>query len=208
MSDGQDVVIRRVAETLRSAPEAAPDPRAVARLLSVAWETPRPTGIRRWFGAWRMPALSGLGASAVAAAALLMGFVVRGAVRERPSQEPAMATGEFPVPGGGTPSAGVPVVPAAAVTGEAALVPTQFVLDRPDAHAVALVGDFNDWQGGETPLTRLESGVWTATVPLPPGRHVYAFLVDGTLVVADPRAPKSGDADYGREGSVVMVFAR
>jgi hypothetical protein len=37
---------------------------------------------------------------------------------------------------------------------------------------------------------------------------VYAYVLDGTLLVADPRAPKSGDADYGREGSVVMVFAR
>jgi hypothetical protein len=37
---------------------------------------------------------------------------------------------------------------------------------------------------------------------------VYSYLIDGTLLVADPRAPKSGDADYGNEGSVVMVFAR
>jgi 1,4-alpha-glucan branching enzyme len=82
------------------------------------------------------------------------------------------------------------------------------VLDRADARSVSLVGDFNEWQGGALPLTRLESGLWTATVPLAPGRHVYAFLIDGTLMVADPRAPKAGDADYGREGSVVMVFAR
>jgi 1,4-alpha-glucan branching enzyme len=89
-----------------------------------------------------------------------------------------------------------------------AAVPTQFVLDEPSAKRVALVGDFNDWKPEATPLTRLENGIWTVTTPLPPGRHVYAYLIDGTLMMADPRAPKAGDADYGREGSVVMVFAR
>jgi 1,4-alpha-glucan branching enzyme len=114
------------------------------------------------------------------------------------------ATGEFPATAGPT----VPVVAAAAVVGETAPVATQFVLDRADAQSVSLIGDFNEWQGGVTPLTRMESGLWTVSVPLTPGRHVYAFLIDGTLVVADPRAPQAGDADYGQEGSVVMVFAR
>jgi hypothetical protein len=150
--------------------------------------------------------LSGLGASAVAAFALFGGFFLGDAVGERSEREPMAATGEFPAQPGAT--AGVPVIQAAAVSGESAPVPTQFVLDRADARSVALVGDFNDWQGEATPLTRLASGLWTVSVPLPPGRHVYAFLVDGTLMLADPRAPKAGDADYGREGSVVMVFAR
>lgn len=198
MTDGRDRVIERVAETLRSAPEAAPDPRAVARLLSTVWESPPPSLARRWMDALRMPKLSGLGASALAALAVLAGFVTRGAIGERPAPAPLAATGEFPVP----------VLPATALTGENAPVLTQFVLDRPDAQSVSLVGGFNEWQGGVTPLVRLESGVWTVSVPLPPGRHVYAFLVDGTFLTADPRAPKSGDADYGQEGSVVMVFAR
>lgn len=72
---------------------------------------------------------------------------------------------------------------------------------------MSIVGEFNQWKVGATPLTRLANGVWTATVPLSAGRHVYAFVLDDTLMVADPRAPKAGDADYGREGSVVMVFA-
>lgn len=198
MTDGRDRVIEQVAETLRTTPKAAPDPRAVARLLSAVWESPRPSVARRWLDALRIPKLSGLGASALAALAVFAGFVTRGAVGERPAREPMAATGEFPVP----------VIPAAALSGETAPVLTQFVLDRPDARSVSLVGEFNEWQGGVTPLTRLESGVWTVSVPLPPGRHVYAFLVDGTFLTADPRAPKSGDADYGQEGSVVMVFAR
>lgn len=206
MSEGHenhDHIIARVRETLREAPGAAPDPRAVGQLLNAVWASPRPSAWRRFIDAWRIPALSGLGASAVAAFALFAGFLGRGAIDERPEREPMAATGEFP-----SPNAAVPVIQAAAVTGESEPVQTQFVLDRADAKRVTLVGDFNEWQGDETPLTRLESGLWTVSVPLTPGRHVYAFLIDGTLMVTDPRAPQAGDADYGREGSVVMVFAR
>lgn len=200
MTEGPDRLIERVRSTLREAPEAVPDPRAVAQLLSVVWESPKPSLARRWLDAWRVPSFSGVGATVLAGMALLAGFVTRGAIGERPAREPLAAsgpqTGEFPVQ-------------FASVTGgETAPVLTQFVLDDAKAQRVSLVGDFNDWAPGSTPLTRLESGVWTVSVPLPPGRHVYAFLLDDTLLVADPRAPKSGDADYGREGSVVMVFAR
>ncbi len=207
MSDGRDRIIERVRDTLRSAPEAVPDQRAVGRLLSAVWESPRPSALRRFWDAVRVPVLSGIGASAVTAAALLAGFVTRGAL-DTDAREPMAQTGEFPAPG--APSAGTPVVQVAdaGAAADAAPVPTQFVLDRAGAKSVSLVGDFNDWKGGETPLTRMESGLWTVSVPLTPGRHVYAFLIDGRLVEADPRAPKVGDADYGREGSVVMVFAR
>jgi len=203
MNEAQDRMIERVRETLRTTPDAAPDPRAVGRLLNTVWESPRPSAWRRLLDAWRVPALSALGASAVAGFALFVGFLTRGALGERLEREPLSATGEFPVQPGAT-----PVMQAAAFAGESAPVLTQFVLDRRDARSVSLVGDFNDWKGGSTPLTRLESGLWTVSVPLAPGRHVYAYLIDGTLVQADPRAPKSDDADYGREGSVVMVFAR
>jgi 1,4-alpha-glucan branching enzyme len=149
-----------------------------------------------------MPAVSGLGAAAVAVAALLVGFVTRGNFVDRPPEAPTtasgMATGEFPVQ--------YATATSGAAAAEAA-VPTQFVFDG-KAKSVSLVGEFNGWAQGTTPLTRLENGLWTVTVPLAPGRHVYAFVIDGTLVVADPRAPKAGDADYGQEGSVVMVFAR
>lgn len=200
MSEMHDPVIERVRSTLREAPAAVPDPRAVGRVLSVVWASPRPSLLRRLVDAWRVPALSGLGASAVAALALVAGFFTRGAIGERPSAEPMTAAGPQ--------TAEYPVQFAASTTGESAAVLTQFVLDDATAARVALVGDFNDWDGQATPLTRLESGVWTVSVPLVPGRHVYAFLIDDTLLKADPRAPKAGDADYGQEGSVVMVFAR
>jgi hypothetical protein len=201
MSDQlRDPIIDRVRETLRSAPAAVPDARAVARTLQAVWAAPRPAWWRRALDAWRMPALSGLATSAVAVAALLVGFVTRGAVQTRDASEPLAASG---------PATGeYPVHLASAASDETALVPTQFVFEHATATSVSVVGEFNAWEADALPLTKVANGLWTATVPLPPGRHVYAYVIDGTLVVADPRAPKAGDADYGREGSVVMVFAR
>jgi hypothetical protein len=192
----RDPIIDRVRDTLRAAPAAKPDPRAVARVLSTVWESPKPSAWRRFIDTWRVPALSRIGASAIAAGALLAGFVTRGALVPTVADEPAPATGEFPVQ---------QVTP---VSYESAAVPTQFVLENSTATEIALVGDFNDWKVGEHKLVKLPNGLWTATIALPPGRHVYAYVLDGTLLVTDPRAPKSSDADYGREGSVVMVFNR
>ena len=86
---------------------------------------------------------------------------------------------------------------------------TQFVLDArdvPTAQRVSIVGDFNDWNSSATPLT-LDHGAWTITVPLPPGRHVYAFVVNGDRWIRDPRAPEATDSDFGRPGSVIIVQA-
>ena len=199
MSDGPDRMIERVRETLRAAPGAVPDQRAVAHLLSKVWAAPRPSRWRRLLDAWRVPALSGVGALAVTGVALAIGFVTRGTLTSDVAPEATVAA-----------AGGTPVVLASnpASGAETAAVPTQFVLDDRTARSVSIVGEFNGWTPGKTPLTRLESGLWTVTVPLTPGRHVYAFVLDDTLVKADPRAPKVRDADYGRESSVVMVFAR
>jgi 1,4-alpha-glucan branching enzyme len=70
---------------------------------------------------------------------------------------------------------------------------------------VAVVGDFNGWNPDANVMTADARGVWTTTVPLPPGRHAYAFVVDGTVWVTDPRAPVVRDPDYGRDQSVVLV---
>ena len=85
-------------------------------------------------------------------------------------------------------------------------MPTQFVLDAPQASQVALVGDFNAWDAADTPLVRdPASGIWTVTVRLVPGRHTYAFMVDGATWTLDPRAPSAQDPDFGTPSSVVLV---
>jgi hypothetical protein len=42
-------------------------------------------------------------------------------------------------------------------------------------------------------------------IDVTPGRHVYAYVVDGEKWTLDPRAPKTKDTDYGTEQSVVIV---
>jgi hypothetical protein len=81
----------------------------------------------------------------------------------------------------------------------------RFVFVDAGAKSVQLVGDFNEWAKGSTELRRSGApGVWVATVPLSPGRHEYAFIINGSRWVADPLAPKSSD-DFGTESSVIRV---
>src|SRR5258705_767634 len=81
----------------------------------------------------------------------------------------------------------------------------RFVFVDSGAASVALVGDFNEWTKGSTQLKRSGApGVSTVSVPLTPGRHEYAFIVNGSRWVADPLAVKSSD-DFGTESSVIRI---
>ncbi len=81
----------------------------------------------------------------------------------------------------------------------------RFVFADRQAASVQLVGDFNEWTKGATQLSPSGApGVWAVSVPLTPGRHEYAFIVDGKRWVVDPLALKSSD-DFGTESSVIRV---
>ena len=98
--------------------------------------------------------------------------------------------------------AGAPPAPAAAA--ETVHV-VRFQLAAPGARSVALVGDFNDWARDAIVLKPAETpGVWTASVPLKPGRHEYAFIVDGKRWVPDPYANTHTD-EYDVKSSVLNV---
>ncbi len=74
------------------------------------------------------------------------------------------------------------------------------------ARTVALVGDFNGWDADSMPLTRVDgTDRWVTSARIVPGRHVYAFVVDGARWVRDPSAPQAPDDDFGKPGSVLMV---
>lgn len=82
----------------------------------------------------------------------------------------------------------------------------KFAFFAPKAQQVSLVGDFNDWDVGKTPMVRSErGGVWSVAVPLSAGRHVYAFVVDGSSWSADPSAPFAPDDGFGHTNSVKIV---
>ena len=87
------------------------------------------------------------------------------------------------LPAGGTPQ--VSMQPLRSADGSQEVV---FVWPAPlDAKTVAVVGNFNAWEG--TDLSDADGdGIWTTSIPLPPGRYEYAFIVDGQWKGNDPRA--------------------
>lgn len=68
----------------------------------------------------------------------------------------------------------------------------RFVLVAPTATRMALVGDFNGWDRGATPMLAVaeSTGTWEATVALRPGSHRYAFVQDDSRWVADSGASR------------------
>ena len=83
----------------------------------------------------------------------------------------------------------------------------QFVLVAPDAKKVAVVGDFNGWDADHAGYQAQHrgGGVWSVTAPVPVGHHRYSFVVDDSVWVADPTAPRVVDNDYGVTNSAIVV---
>lgn len=104
----------------------------------------------------------------------------------------------------------VPVIQASAQTVAAQANPeskvfVRLVLLQPGAQSVAVAGDFNGWNPGQTKLERSEGGMWTATIPLKPGRYQYMFVIDGKQWIADPLAGEASGDGFGSENAVLDV---
>jgi hypothetical protein len=94
----------------------------------------------------------------------------------------------------------------AAASTDSAQRRVEFVFVAPAARNVSVVGDFNGWDASATPMRRTDGRTtWSVAVPLPAGRHVYAFVVDGNAWVADPQAPIAPEQWFGQRNSVVVV---
>lgn len=151
----------------------------------------------------RFSAMPFAAAAALVLAAGIGGFVLRGALTGETTSPSRAASSEAR---GARPGDMIPVSAVSADVRAEAAIETQFVLDAPDAAQVALVGAFNSWDAEATPLVRDRlSGLWSVTVPLAPGRHVYAFMVDDSALTLDPRAPSARDPELGTSGSVILV---
>ena len=194
MHDETDETIARIADALRPLPEV--DPADKARVLvAVAAERERMRERRmraaRW---WRVS-----GTIAVAAAAGLVAAVwLSGSRIEAPM------TTATPARPAATPAAAP--VDARLARDAKGLTTVQVVLRAPYAQRVSVVGDFNGWDSGTDIMTRDPvSGLWSHTLALRPGRHVYAFVVDDSVWMRDPRSPEAEDQDFGRPGSVLLV---
>jgi hypothetical protein len=83
----------------------------------------------------------------------------------------------------------------------------QFVLVAPDAKKVSLVGDFNGWDVSHAgyQAEHRGGGVWSVTASVPLGHHRYSFVVDDSVWVADPMAPRAADSDFGLPNSAIVV---
>lgn len=136
-----------------------------------------------------------------AAAAVLVLAVARPWHPQHLREAADAAVRESWAPGAG-PSASAPI--GAVSEGPDGVV--RFALRLPaGARAVALVGDFNGWDAAATPMARSgHDAAWTAQLPLAPGRHVYAFVIDGTRWLVDPMAPQVPDADLGPANAVIV----
>lgn len=200
MDDERDALIERAALALSPLPRV--DARATSRILAVVRSRRRPSYFTLAFERLREPSLSFGTAGLLAAAALVIGFVGRGALSALyGSPDAAVAASSLRASRDATPAR-----TAAVLRREEAAVPVPIVFEARNARSVAVVGDFNGWDPTASPMQPFAAeGPWTATVLATPGRHVYAFLVDGTTLVADPRAPRAQDLDYGGDASVLMV---
>ena len=82
--------------------------------------------------------------------------------------------------------------------------PVPFSIYAPQAKAVFLLGDFNDWDEQAHPLERQPDGAWRLEVPLNHGHHHYLFLVDGKRML-DPRANGVARDHRGQKVSLAAV---
>jgi hypothetical protein len=105
----------------------------------------------------------------------------------------------------GVPVAAVPAQTIAASADQEPKVFVRMVLRQPGARSVSVAGDFNGWNPTQTQLERSEGGVWTATIPLKPGRYQYMFVIDGKQWIADPLAAEGAGDGFGAQNAVLDV---
>ena len=194
MFERDDAVLNKVVDELRAPVQVNPalDARVMATIDAEARES-FIERTRRWLTEPRLVTVTPLRALAMAAGVVAIATLAadRGVLRvaDSPSASAVAST---------------PATPAASHRTDTTVI--RFVFVAPSASSVSLVGDFNGWDRLQTPLQPAASGgMWTVALPLPPGRHRYAFIVDGTRWMVDPSAPRAVEDDFGSPNSVVTV---
>jgi len=206
MHDDVDETIERIAAALRPLPDVDPAQRARV-LVAVAAERERDR--RRRLRRARTARL--VAATSALVAAGLIGALWMRAAGDTTHRMAAAdvtqsdSTSSAPVSAAASVPAGQARLATRDVDG-VVLQPVQLVLRAPAARHVNVVGDFNGWDASATSMTRdPATGIWSQTLALRPGRHIYAFVVDDSVWMRDPRTPAAPDVDFGRPGSVLLV---
>jgi Glycogen recognition site of AMP-activated protein kinase len=91
-----------------------------------------------------------------------------------------------------------------ATQGGSEKVYVQFRLQTSEATDVRLAGSFTHWQP-QYQLHETAPGLWTVTLPLAPGVHDYAFIIDGQRWVTDPYAAAVQDGFGGSNSRITLV---
>ena len=74
------------------------------------------------------------------------------------------------------------------------------------ASSILLVGDFNNWQLGETPLKMAKTGVWSVSLDLETGKdYQFRYLIDGAVWENDAEADGFIPSGLGSENSVLAL---
>ncbi|MGL2965025.1 isoamylase early set domain-containing protein [Flavobacterium sp. XGLA_31] len=86
------------------------------------------------------------------------------------------------------------------------VVKVTFSIEAKEATAVAVVGDFNNWNPAEGELSKLKNGTFKAVFDLPKDHSFeFKYLVDGSYV-NDPEADGYAYNDFaGAENSVLAL---
>ena len=80
----------------------------------------------------------------------------------------------------------------------------RFVVYRPDADQIDIVGTFTQWK--PTAMIKIgSSGYWELKMDLPHGEHRFAYLLDGERQFADPTVATHEKDDFGGINSIIRI---
>jgi hypothetical protein len=82
----------------------------------------------------------------------------------------------------------------------------RFVIYQSGIKQVEIAGSFTNWQ--RVPLQPDGStGYWEITLEIPPGEHVFSYILDGDKILADPTISAQEKDDFGTINSILVVEA-
>ncbi len=85
-------------------------------------------------------------------------------------------------------------------------VAQRFVIYRPNAGNMAIMGNFTDWS--PLPMEKIgASGYWSITLHLKPGEHHYSYRMEDGQQIADPTISLRETDDFGGENSIINISA-
>ena len=83
-------------------------------------------------------------------------------------------------------------------------VTVRLTFRAPEAHSVAVAGDFNKWKTNVDEMQQY-GGMWSIDLKLKPGVYTYSFVIDGKSWVPDPGAKTFQDDGFGSRNAVLRV---